>query len=120
MRSMESLGPVVEKVAKMAGDIAGNGAKEGKREAGQKKKKQREEVESVRWVVHAPERWRSWIDQGKEEKVKQEWGEVGGMLNAWKHVKGTDQVRSACEDIIRQLDSSEDNSDEAEVQNGGG
>lgn len=85
-----TLEPAVRHIADVAGGIAGSrggGGKEGQRQ-------------TVRWVLGAPERLRGLKEQGKEKEAKKEWNEVNALLEKWEGVKGVDEVRRKCEDVV--------------------
>lgn len=87
-----TLEPAVKHIADVAGDIAGSrGVGGGDREA---------QKETVRWVLGAPERLKGLKEQGNEEEMTKLWDEVSGMLEKWKGVKGVDEVRRKCEDVV--------------------
>lgn len=86
-----TLEPAVKHIADVAGDIAGSrGVSEDK---GAQK-------ETVRWVLGAPERLRGLKEEGKEGEMTKEWDDVRGLLEKWEGVKGVDEVRRKCEDIV--------------------
>jgi len=63
----------------------------------EKKRKQRE---TVKWVLDAPRRLGELVEKGKEEAAKKEWDVVRGLLDKWKGVSGTEEVRKACEQVF--------------------
>jgi hypothetical protein len=54
----------------------------------------------VRWVLSAPERLKGLKERGKEEEMGKEWDEVRGLLEKWDGVKGVDEVRRKCEEVV--------------------
>ncbi|KAI4751704.1 hypothetical protein E4T52_15875 [Aureobasidium sp. EXF-3400] len=85
-----TLEPAVKHIADVAGGIAGSrvgGGREGQRE-------------TVRWVLGAPERLRGLKEQGKEEEAKKEWDEVKALLEKWEGVKGVDEVKRKCVEVV--------------------
>lgn len=86
-----TLEPAVKHIADVAGDIAGS------RVVGSDKESQKE---TVRWVLGAPERLKGLKEEGKEEEVTKEWEEVRALLDKWEGVKGVDEVRRKCEDVV--------------------
>ena len=87
-----TLEPAVKHIADVAGDIAGSRGVSEDKEA---------QKETVRWVLSAPERLKELKEQGKEEEMTKEWDEVRGLLGKWEGVKGVDEVRRKCEEIVR-------------------
>lgn len=66
-------------------------------EAERKKEKQRQ---AVRWVIDAPERLRRMREEGHIESARQEWEEIKVLLERWQAVKGANEVRRECEDVM--------------------
>lgn len=86
-----TLEPAVKHIADVAGDIAGS------RSVGNDKEAQKE---TVRWVLGAPDRLKELKEQGKEEEMTKEWDEVRGLLDKWEGVKGVEEVRRKCEEVV--------------------
>jgi len=86
-----TLEPAVKHIADVAGDIAGSRGVRSDKEA---------QKETVRWVLGAPERLKGLKEQGNEEEMTKEWGEVRGLLEKWEGVKGVDEVRRKCEEVV--------------------
>lgn len=87
-----TLEPAVKHIADVAKSIAES------RNVGDVERERQKEV--VRWVLGAPERLKELKEQGKEEEMKKEWDEVRRLLDKWEGVKGVDEVRKKCEDIV--------------------
>ncbi|KAH0274076.1 hypothetical protein KCU91_g5518, partial [Aureobasidium melanogenum] len=87
-----TLEPAVKHIADVAKSIADS------RNAGDVERERQKET--VRWVLGAPERLKGLKEQGKEEEVKKEWDEVRGLLDKWEGVKGVEEVRKKCEDVV--------------------
>jgi hypothetical protein len=85
-----TLEPAVKHIADVAVGIAGS-------RGGGDKERQRE---TVRWVLGATERLKELKEQGKEEEMRKEWDEVRGLLEQWDGVKGVNEVRRKCEDVV--------------------
>jgi len=86
-----TLEPAVKHIADVAGDIAGSRGVRGDKEA---------QKETVRWVLSAPERLEELKEQGNEEELERQWGEVRELLEEWEGVKGVDEVRRKCEEVV--------------------
>ncbi|KAI4737968.1 hypothetical protein E4T50_11550 [Aureobasidium sp. EXF-12298] len=86
-----TLEPAVKHIADVAVGIAGS------RGVGRERERQKE---TVRWVLGAPERLKGLKEQGKEEEMGKEWDEVRGLLEKWEGVKGVDEVRRKCEEVV--------------------
>lgn len=65
--------------------------------AERKKEKQRE---IVRWVLDAPERLRKMREEGHIESSRKEWEQIKVLLTKWKAVKGVDEVRKECKEVM--------------------
>lgn len=63
-------------------------------------RKKEEQREAVRWVLDAPARLRSLRDQGQIESARKDWEQVKMRLDRWKSVKGADEVRKECEEVM--------------------
>lgn len=109
----------VEIVAALAGEIQELG-KERKRDRDRRELRRRErEKETVRWVLGAPKRWQGLLDVGDEdsgEMIREEWKDIEELFEAWKGAKGVEDVRNACEDILRRLNTKHDDDDEEEEE----
>jgi hypothetical protein len=86
-----TLEPAVKHIADVAVGIAGS------RRVGGDKERQRD---TVRWVLGAAERLKGLKEQGKEEEMRKEWNEVRGLLEQWEGVKGVNEVRRKCEQVV--------------------
>ena len=87
-----TLEPAVKHIADVAKSIADS------RNAGDVEKERQKEV--VRWVLGAPERLKGLKEQGKKEEMRKEWDEVRELLDKWEGVKGVDEVRRKCQDVV--------------------
>lgn len=61
----------------------------------------RKEQDTVRWVLDVPRRFGEYIKDGRRETAEKEWEEIDVLLAKWKGTKGVQQVREACEDILK-------------------
>jgi vacuolar protein sorting-associated protein 51 len=68
------------------------------RRKGEKEEKDRREV--VRWVVEAPQRWSGVIGDGREAEAIEEWRVVKKILGKWEGMRGVDEVRKSCEEVM--------------------
>ncbi|KAI4729883.1 hypothetical protein E4T49_02291 [Aureobasidium sp. EXF-10728] len=89
---MATLEPAVKHIADVAVSIAGS------RGVGLGDKERQREM--VRWVLGAPERLRGLKEQEKEEEMQKEWDRVRGLLEKWEGVKGVEEVRRQCHDVV--------------------
>jgi hypothetical protein len=94
---MEMLQPAVEGIGKLAEEL--DRLKSGDEGEGRiRREKQKREL--VRWVVGAPPRFQSYVEEGKREEMESEWKGVSKALKKWRGVKGADQIRRECEEIM--------------------
>jgi hypothetical protein len=91
MAPVTTLEPAVKHIADVAVGIAGSRGVDGGKE---------EQRETVKWVLGAPERLKGLKEQGKDEEVRKEWEEVRGLLDQWEGVKGVDEVRRKCVEVV--------------------
>lgn len=91
MAPVTTLEPAVKHIADVAVGIAGSRGADGGKE---------EQRETVKWVLGAPERLKGLKEQGKDEEVRKEWEEVRGLLDQWEGVKGVDEVRGKCVEVV--------------------
>lgn len=54
----------------------------------------------VRWVLGAPERLRGLKEEGKSAEMEKQWEEVRTLLEKWEGVKGVEEVRRKCEEVV--------------------
>ncbi|KAL9005634.1 MAG: hypothetical protein Q9188_001590 [Gyalolechia gomerana] len=52
--------------------------------------------ETVRWVLSAPTRLKSFLDKGRRSEAEEDWREVRGLLEKWEGVQGADEVKEQC------------------------
>jgi vacuolar protein sorting-associated protein 51 len=93
--SLERLRPAVEGIGRMAGDLKG--------EAGREKSDKRKRG-LVRWVVGAPARFERYAKEGRRQDMEAEWEVVSNTLDKWDGVKGVDEVRSKCKQVMREAE----------------
>jgi vacuolar protein sorting-associated protein 51 len=81
----------------------------GTRVEDQEKRERRREREVVKKVLEAPARIEELVNSGKREEAEMEWARTKRWLDAWDSVKGVDEVRTRCQEIItRTTGTSED------------
>jgi hypothetical protein len=97
---LEKLQPAVAGIGRMAEELDrlnGGGGDAG----GERKEKQKREL--VRWVVEAPARFEAYIEEWKRDEVESEWKDVSRALDRWKGVKGVEQIKSKCEQVLAKV-----------------
>lgn len=94
---LEKLQPTVAGIERMAEEL--NNMKGSGGAAGvNRKETQRREL--ARWVVGAPARFDVYVEEGRQDEMKNEWKDVSMALSRWKGVNGVDQIKSKCEEIM--------------------
>lgn len=56
--------------------------------------------ETVHWVLAAPRRLRTLIEEGRQEEAAGDWLEVRRLLGKWAEVDGVDSIRNQCTEIM--------------------
>jgi hypothetical protein len=56
--------------------------------------------ETVRWALDTPRRLRDYLSEGKRSEAEQDWAEIKALLAKWDGVKGVNELRATCEDIM--------------------
>lgn len=59
-------------------------------------KRQREKKATVRWVLDAPGRLRTLLDNDQRDEAEKQWADVSGLLTKWDGVRGVSEIRQAC------------------------
>ncbi|EPS26930.1 hypothetical protein POX_g08772 [Penicillium oxalicum] len=100
----KTLGPAIAFVAETAGALIKEGEEQSRRiredKEAESDKPGDPEIETVRWVLAAPERLEKLVADGKQEEADEDWMEVKHLLDAWGEVQGVAEVRAACEKVM--------------------
>lgn len=96
---MEGLREVVRVIGQQASDEKKNAAEEGRR-ARKAAKEQQKKKELVRWILDAPNRLRDMLDKGQLDEARKDCELVQKYLDRWKGVRGVEEVRQACTNIM--------------------
>jgi hypothetical protein len=102
----KTLGPAIAFVAETAGGLIMEGEeqrrrmKEAKAEDGASELKN--EKDTVRWVLAAPQRLEKLVAEDKREDAEKDWKEIQHLLDAWGEVKGVAEIRESCEKVMSQ------------------
>lgn len=99
MQALGTLGPAVAHVADTAKSLA-HDVNDEERNMSRIRRKRRQEVQTVRWVLQAPEALQRLLEDGETEKAEARWRGVRILLNKWDGVKGTQEIREQCEKIM--------------------
>lgn len=97
------LGPAIDGVAKSAAEL-NNGRDEHniaqRRDERASKESEWSKRETVKWVLGTPTRLQKKLGKGQRAEAEADWEEVGGLLEQWKRVKGSAELRATCEEIM--------------------
>ncbi|PGH23826.1 hypothetical protein AJ80_02074 [Polytolypa hystricis UAMH7299] len=99
----KTLGPAVGFVAETAGSLIREQEQQRFSRANKAVEKGKEsdpETQTVKWVLDAPRRLRRLIDEGANEEADRDWKEVDALLQKWAGVKGVEDLRVGCEEIM--------------------
>lgn len=58
------------------------------------------EKQTVRWALDTPRRLRSLLEEGRSEDAERDWEEIKTLLSKWSGVKGVEELKQECEDIM--------------------
>lgn len=89
-----TLGPAIAHIAQVSASLVQTippsplALRSGPSSESNKKKKK-----AVVWALSSPERIVEFVKAGKREEAEQEWGVLEGLLEKWKDVKGTEELR---------------------------
>jgi len=113
IKSMQTLQPAIDRITMTAQELTRNSSRLHPNAVvtGEDQKRAEEsspnlEIEqrkrdTVRWVLRAPERLEEMLEEGKStEDMQSEWIMLSPLLEKWKGVKGVEDIRIACQDIM--------------------
>ncbi len=103
LRSIGMLRPAVEGVARSAAELSKGGDQDHVAERRQQKvtrRKERAKRDTVIWVLDTPARLENSLRQGQREEAEADWNEIQALLEQWKGVKGSVELRASCEEIM--------------------
>ncbi|KAL9595842.1 MAG: hypothetical protein Q9179_004833, partial [Wetmoreana sp. 5 TL-2023] len=101
-----TLSPAISHIAETAASLAeslqdqsveGGDAKVPEDDMVLRKQRQRE---TVRWVLAAPNRLQSLLEQGRKEEATKDWEKVKGLLEKWQDVPGAIEVKEQCVKVM--------------------
>jgi vacuolar protein sorting-associated protein 51 len=103
LRSISMLGPAVDGVAKSAAELS-KGSDENhiaqRREQRATRKEERLKRETVKWALGTPARIQNSLRNRQREEAEADWKEVQELLEEWKEVKGSTELKATCEEIM--------------------
>lgn len=103
LQSIRMLEPAVDAVANAAAELSrGLGGRDvtQERERRAAMREERSKRETVRWVLGTPARLRKSLEMGRRDAAEADWKEVQGLLGKWKDVRGSAELKAACEEIM--------------------
>lgn len=93
------LGPAVARVADTAKSLVGDVDSIG-RSNSRNSRRRKQEVQSVKRVIQAPETLRKLLGNGERAEAETRWREVKVLLDKWSAVKGTKEIKESCENLL--------------------
>ena len=101
--SISMLEPAVDAVAKSAAELWKDNDDHDiarRREQRAILRDKRAQRETVRWVLGTPARLQQSLEMGQREEAEAVWKEVREVLEHWKEVQGSSELRAKCEEIM--------------------
>lgn len=107
----KTLGPSIAFVAETAGGLIKEGEEQRRRmkdaKLGDEAASQKNEKDTVRWVLAAPQRLEKLLAEDKQEDAEKDWKEIKHLLDTWGAVKGVAEIRGACEKVMNRAGNDE-------------
>ena len=106
LQTLNTLQPVIDDIAKTAGEMneAPSADAQRARDVTKKRKSKMRELkekrEVVKWALQAPERLQGLKEDGQNNAMETEWQEIQDLLSGWNGVRGVDDLRRSCEEIM--------------------
>lgn len=117
LKEVESVKEMVEKIGKVAAELSSENhssttydGHHGQTEGGLARN-QTHKINLVRWVVEAPSRFAKLSEEGKSEELLTQWKELSRVLDMWDGVKGIQEVRMRCSEIVERSQTQTDSTD---------
>jgi len=101
--STSTLAPAISHIAETAASLSTELKPENGGVPSAEQSKRESEVELVTWILKSPNRLKSLIEAGQRREAVHQWSVIQKILDRWKDVKGTDDVRSACQEVIQEI-----------------
>ncbi|KAJ9646790.1 hypothetical protein H2204_000482 [Knufia peltigerae] len=98
---VEKLGEKLDALLKMVEDL---GPAQQQEPVAVKARETKRQKETVQRALDAPRRLRALIDNDQTQEAEKEFGSVKVLLEQWKDVRGVDELREKCEQIMRTSD----------------
>jgi hypothetical protein len=100
----KTLGPAIAFVAETAGGLIKEGEEQRRQmkeaKAEDEASSQKNEKDTVRWVLATPQRLEKLVAEDKQEDAEKDWKEIQHLLDVWGDVKGVAEIREACEKVM--------------------
>ena len=101
--SIGMLGSAIDGVAKSAAELSkcrdGDDLAQ-RKEQRTSKEEERSKRETVKWVLGTPARLQNKLGKGQRGEAEADWNEVRRLLEQWKGVKGSAELKATCEEIM--------------------
>ncbi|CAK1359117.1 Vacuolar protein sorting-associated protein 51 [Cercospora beticola] len=104
MPGTSTLGPAIGHIAETAAGLKREMSEASAGGEVAKIEQRRKQQECVRWVLGSPDRLRELKREGRDEEADEEWDKVNRVLEGWKGVKGVEDVRRACLEVLEESD----------------
>lgn len=92
----------IARIAETAEGLAGRMRRfqSGRSEENELQMGRRGQVETVRWVLDAPERLEGMLVLGRSAEAQADWRDVSGLLEKWEGVRGVEDVGRRCREVL--------------------
>ena len=97
-----AIGHIAETAASLSSDLKRSHAASAPELEAQAR--QRDQKTTVLWVLDAPNRLRTLLENNQKEEADKQWTDVSNLLSKWTGVRGVSEVRQACMDAMRTAD----------------
>jgi hypothetical protein len=95
-----TLAPAIAHIAETAAGLANELASHTQPPKDAAQLKRERDVQTVQWILRAPERLRGMALQNRRDEMEKEWSSIKKVLDKWKDIQGVSEVRSACEGVL--------------------
>lgn len=89
-----AIGHIAETAVSLSGQLKASRGRSGTVGVDDRKKKTQQAT--VQWVLAAPSRLESLVEEGNRDEAEKEWQDVERLLEKWDGVRGVDDVRKGC------------------------
>ena len=92
-----TLAPAISHIAETAATLSKELAEHASPSKQSNTDRRAKEVQTVRWVLDAPRRFRYLLDNDRKADVEDEWTVIKDLLDKWKGIEGATEVKRQCE-----------------------